>query len=127
MIERNKKDFDIKEIVLNIGKELIGTGKKIGKIPGLLADSLGSLSRGKMKINMEITGYDEPLERIGIYIKYVVMSLIACDLFIGSCILAGIDGLEPKTENGMPLIAIGGIIFSIALAIYSVNRLTKKK
>ena len=126
MIERNKKDFDIKEIVANLGKELLGTGKKIGKIPGLLADSLGGLAKGKMKINMEITGYEEPLEKIGVYIKYVVLSLIACVLFIGSCILSSVD-LYPKTENGMPLIAVGGIVFSIALAIYSVRKLTKKK
>ena len=126
LIERNKKDFDIKEIAVNLGKELIGTGKKIGKIPGLLADSLGGLARGKMKINFELTGYEEPLDRIGVYIKYVVLSLIACVLFIGSCILAGID-IQPKTENGMPLISVGGIVFSIALAIYSVGKLTKKK
>ena len=126
MIERNKKDFDIKEIAINLGKELIGTGKKIGKIPGLLADSLNGLAKGKTKINMELTGLDEPLEKIGVYIKYVVLSLIACVLFIGSCILASVD-LQPKTTNGMPLIAVIGIIFSIALAIYSVGKLTKKK
>lgn len=127
MIERNKQDFDIKEIALNLGKELLGTGKKIGKIPGLIADSLGGLSKGKMKINFELTGYEEPLDKIAVYIKYVVLSLIACVLFIGGCILATVDDLMPKTENGMPLIAIGCIVFAIALAIYSISKLTKKK
>ena len=126
MIERNKKDFNIKEIAINLGKELLGTGKKIGKIPGLIADSLGGLSKGKMKINFELTGYEEPLERIGIFVKYVVLSLIACVLFIGGCILASVD-IQPKTENGMPLLAIGCIVFAIALAIYSIGKLTKKK
>lgn len=74
---------------------------------------------------MEITGFEEPLEKIGIYIKYVVISFIACILFIGSCILATVD-LKPKTNDGMPLIAMTSIIFSIALAIYSVGKLTKK-
>ena len=126
LIERNKKDFDIKQVLLNAGKDLLGTGKKIGKIPGLLSDSLQMVAKGKLKMNMEITGYEEPLERIGVYIKYVVLSLIACILFIGSCILASVD-IRPKTENGMPLLAIGGIIFAIALAIYSVSKLGKKK
>ena len=62
---------------------------------------------GKMKSNMEITGYEEPLERIGVYIKYVVLSLIVCVLIIGSCILASVD-LQPKAVNGMPLIAVEG-------------------
>jgi ubiquinone biosynthesis protein len=126
MIERSKKNFDLKKTVLDIGKDLIGTGKKIGKIPGLAADALEGLAKGKMKMNMEITGLDEPLEKIGVYVKYVVLSLIACVLFIGSCILASVD-LHPKTANGMPLIAIVGIVFAIALAIYSVGKLTKKK
>lgn len=77
---------------------------------------------GKGKMNMELTGIDEPLEKIGVYVKYVVLSLIACVLFIGSCILAGYD-IAPKTENNMPLISIIGIVF----AIYSVRKLTKKK
>ena len=59
---------------------------------------------------MEITGIDEPLEKIGVYIKYVVLSFIACILFIGSCILATVN-LEPKTNNGIPLLAMVGIIF----------------
>lgn len=75
---------------------------------------------------MEITGIDEPLDKIGVYIKYVVLSFIACILFIGSCILATVD-LEPKTNNGIPLLAMVGIIFSISLAIYSVRKLSKKE
>lgn len=126
LIERTKKSFDIKETVMNIGKDLIGTGKKIGKIPGLAADALTGLAKGKMKMNIELTGIDEPLEKIGVYVKYVVLSLIACVLFIGSCILASVD-LQPKTPNGMPLIATVGIVFAIALAIYSIGMLTKKK
>lgn len=127
MIERNKKNFDLKQSVLNIGKELLSTGKKTAKIPGLAADALAGLAKGKMKFNMELTGIDEPLEKIGVFVKYVVLALIACVLFIGSCILAGIEDLQPKTVNGMPLVAVVGIVFAIALAIYSIGKLTKKK
>ncbi len=106
--------------------KLVGNGKKLEKLPGVLADSMSALAEGKLKINLEFTGYQEPLDRIGVYIKYIVLTLIACVLFIGSCILASVD-LQPKTENGMPVIAIAGIVFSIALAIYSVGKLTAKK
>lgn len=125
MIERSKKNFDIKKTLVDAGKELVGMGQKATKIPGLIADTLNCFSKGKAKINMELTGLDEPLERIGIYVKYVVLSFIACILFIGSCILATVD-IQPKTSNGIPVIAMVGIVFSIALAIYSVGKLTKK-
>ena len=129
MIERTKNSFDIKKTLLDVGKDILGVGKKATKIPGLIADTLNALAKGKAKINMEITGIDEPLDKIGVYFKYVVLAFIACILFIGSCILASVD-LEPKTSNGVPLIAMIGIVFSIALAIHSVsklNKLTEKK
>ena len=126
MIERKKNSFDLKQTLLDVGKDLIGMGGKVTQIPGLIADTLSSLSKGKAKINMELTGMDEPLEKIGIYVKYVVLSFIACILFIGSCILATVD-IEPKTKNGMPLLSMTGILFSISLAIYSVGKLTKKE
>ena len=124
MIERTKKNFDVKQTLLDAGKDIIGIGKKATKIPGLIADTLNALAKGKAKINMEITGLDEPLGKVGVYIKYVVLAFIACILFIGSCILATVD-LQPKTSNGMPVIAMAGIVFSIALAIYSVKKLTR--
>ena len=126
LLERVKKNFDLKQTLLNAGKGILSSGKKVAQIPGFAADALNAIAKGKMKMNMELTGIDEPLEKIGVYVKYVVLSLIACVLFIGSCILAGYD-IQPKTENNIPLLSIVGIVFAIALAIYSVRKLTKKK
>ncbi|SDB36761.1 hypothetical protein SAMN02910317_01783 [Ruminococcaceae bacterium FB2012] len=112
--------------LLVAGKDILNVGKKVGQLPGALTDSLNALAKGKLKINIAATELEDPMERLGSYVKYVVLSVIACVLFIGSCILAGID-LKPKTENGIPVIAMAGIVFSIALAIYSVGKLTKKK
>ncbi len=56
----------------------------------------------------------------------MVLALFACVLFIGSSILSSVD-IEPKTPSGQPLIAAVGLIFSIALAIYTVRRMSKKK
>ena len=125
MIERTKKNFDIKKTLLDAGKDVIGIAGKTTKIPALIADTLNGLAKGRTKINIELAGFDEPLAKIGLFLKYVVLAFVACILFIGSCILATVD-LQPKTSNGIPLIAMIGIIFSISLAIYSVNKLTKK-
>ena len=125
MIERKKNRFDLKKTLLDAGKDVIGTGRKVARIPGLVADSLSGLAKGKTKINMELTGVDEPLEKIGSFVKYIVTTIVACVLFIGSCILARLD-IQPQTNTGMPLISVIGIVFSIALAIYSISKLTKK-
>ena len=125
MIERTKKQFDIKKTLADAGKEILATGKKTAKIPGLIADTLNGLAKGKTKVNMEVVGLDEPLERIGRYVRYVILTMVACVLFIGSCILCFVD-IGPETEGGTPIIAIGGIVFAIALAIYSISKLSKK-
>lgn len=126
MMDRVKKNLDIKQTVLDFGKDILTTGKKTAKIPGLLTDALDGLSKGKTKINMELSGVDEPLEKIGAYLRNVVLTVVACVLFIGSTNLAGVD-IQPKTDTGMPLIAEAGIVFSIALGIYSISKLTKKR
>ena len=126
LTERIKKSFDIKQTLLDAGKGLISSTKKTAKIPELCADALGGLAKGKTKINMEITGLDEPLARIGVFVRNVVLALIACIMFIGSCILSSVD-ITPKTENGMPLIAVVIMVCSIALGIHAVKQMTTSK
>ena len=125
MKERTKQSFDLKQIITDVGKGTINLTKKTLQIPGLAADALAALSKGKMRMNVEFTGLDEPLAKIGEFVKYIVLSILACVLFIGSCILCSVD-IEPKMDNGMPAIAVVGIVFSIALAIYSVRKMSRK-
>ena len=125
MIERRKKEFDLKQSLLGFGKNILSSGKKVSKLPVALTDTLSELSSGKLKVNVGLTGVEEPMEKLGVYVKYVVLTIVACVLFIGSCILAGND-ITPKTPNGIPVISVAGIVFSIALTIYSIGKLTKK-
>ena len=126
LTERFKKNFDINKTLLDAGKEALSIGKKTVQIPALIAETLSGLSKGKTKINMELTGLEEPLDKIGVLVKNIMLAVFACVLFIGSCLLSMVK-LKPATSGGMPLIAVAGIVFSIALAIYSVKQLSKKK
>ena len=126
LIERVKKNFDIKQTLIDAGKGLIGTGKKAAQIPGLAAEALHAMAKGRTKINMELTGFDEPMEKAGTFIKYVVLAIISCVLFIGGCIIASVN-IEPKTPTGLPLLSVVFMVFGIALGIFSVLKLGKKK
>ena len=125
LLERAKKSFDLKKTLMEAGKGLLGIGKKTAALPGLAADALAGLAKGKTKINMELTGLDEPLERIGVFTKHIVLAIIACVLFIGACILSSVD-LQPKTSTGMPLLSAVIMTFSVALGIYAVKNMGKK-
>ena len=126
LLERMKKSFDLNQELLKVGKDALALGKKTARIPVLAFDTLNNLVKGRMKINLELTGYDELMKKADLMVNNFVYALFACVLFFGSCILATAD-IEPKTADGMPVFALFGIIFSIVLGIYTVKRMTRKK
>lgn len=122
MKERSEQNGSLKQELLEKGKTLLNAGKKAAKIPVLVSDVLDALAKGKTKVGIELTGYEEPLDRIGHFVRYTVLTLVACVLFVGSCILCTTE-FKPLLPNGMPLLAVGGLVFSIALAIFSIKKL----
>ena len=125
MTERTKEGFDIEKKLKDLGKDILAVGKKTAKIPGLITDTLSNFSQGKSKLTLDLTGLEEPIDKMGTLVRYVVVAALACVLFLGSCLLAMVD-IQPKTPNGMPLVSVVGIVFSIALAIFAVRKLFKK-
>ncbi len=125
MTERMKESFDAQEKIAELLQTVAVVGTRTAKIPGMVADVLRNLVKGRMKINLEITGYEELLQELNGTILNVVLALFACILFIGSCILCT-TGIEPQA-GGMPLMALIGFVISVALAIYTVQRMSKRK
>jgi ubiquinone biosynthesis protein len=125
-MDRAKKNFDLSESLLSIGQDALELGKKTIRLPKLAADALNSIVKGRMKINLELTGYEELVDRAGACVKNIILAVFACVLFLGSCLLCTTD-IQPQTEQGIPFIAAAGLIFSVSLGIYSVKHMTKKK
>ena len=125
LMDRAKETFDLGQTLLTAGKDALELGKKAARIPVLAFDTLSNLVKGRMKINLELTGYDELLKRTENIVRYIIYAMFSCVLFFGSCILATAD-IQPKTEGGTPLIAVVGILFSIVLGIYTVRRMQEK-
>ena len=122
MKERRWQNANIKRELYEKGKELFNAGKKTARIPILASEALDAMVKGKTKVGFELTGYEEPLNRISHFLRYTVLTLVASVLFIGSCILCT-TSFKPLLPNGVPRLAVAGIIFSIALAIFSIKKL----
>ncbi len=120
--ERARQNTNLQRELLEKGKELFAAGKKAAKIPVLASEVLDAMLKGKTKVSIELTGYEEPMDRIGHFLRYTVLTLVACVLFIGACILCTTD-FKPLLPNGVPLLAVAGLVFSIALAIFSIRKL----
>ena len=126
LMDRAKKNFDLEQQLISVGKDALEVGKKAARLPALASDLLKSAARGRMKMNMELTGYEELLVKGGDTIKNVMLALFACVLFIGSSLLCLAD-ISPKAPGGVPVLAAIGLILSVSLAIYAVRNMTKGK
>ena len=126
IMERMKKNFDVEQELVSAGKDVLELGKKVSKMPGLAYDALNNAVKGRLKLNFALTGYEDMLNSLSKTVKDFVLALFACVLFFGSCILTTAD-IEPKTPGGQPLIAAVGIVFSIALGIYTIKRMSHRK
>ena len=119
---RERQNKNIPRELLEKGNELVKAGRKAARIPLLASEVLDAMLKGKTRVRVELSGYEEPLNRIFYFLRYTVLTLVALVLFIGSCILCTTD-FKPLLANGMPLPAVAGIVFSIALAIFSIKKL----
>ena len=125
-MDRAKKNFDIQQELLSVGRDALSMSKKAARIPSLASDALKNVVKGKMKMNLELTGYDELANRAADTVKSFVLAMFACVLFFASSILCLTD-IQPKAPNGIPLLSVGGFLFSISLAVYTVKKMSKKK
>ena len=126
MMDRAKKNFDLEQQLIATGKDMLEIGKKTAKLPVLASDLLKSAARGRMKMNMELTGYEELLVKGSTLVRNIVLAIFSCVMFIGSCFLCSAD-LEPKAPGGVPVLAAIGLVFSVSLAIFSIRNISQGK
>ena len=126
LMSRAKDNFDIQQELVSLGKDALEISKKASKIPALASDVLKGVARGRTKINLELTGYEELLNKSNETIQNIVLSVFACVVFFGSCIMCTAD-ITPKAPGGIPAVAGFGLVFSVGLAIHAFTKLTKKK
>jgi ubiquinone biosynthesis protein len=126
MMDRAKKSFDLEQEIMTVGKDMLEISKKTAKIPALASDALKGLARGRTKINLELTGYEELINKGSDTIRNIILAVFSCVIFFGSCIMCTAD-LRPKAPGGMPVIATVGLVFSVALAIHAIGNMTRKK
>ncbi len=126
LMDRMKSSLDLESQLMNAGKNILETGRKVAKIPSYASDVLKGISRGRMKMNLELTGYEELVDKGADTTKNIAMVIFASIIFFGSCILCIAD-IKPKAPGGIPAIAAVGLIFSIGLGIHVMKNLTRRK
>lgn len=126
LMDRMKKSFSLEKEILSLGQGVLDVGKKVTKIPQLAADALSDVMKGRLKINFELTGYEDLIRDLNEKINDIILVIIACVVFSGGCRLCQTE-LKPLTPGGMPLIALVLLMIGVSLGIYALKRIFRKK
>ena len=126
LTDRMKKSFSLKAEIQSLGEGVLDMGKKVSKIPQLAAEALNDVMKGRLKINLELTGYEDVVRQLGEKINDIVLVIIACVLFSGGCRLCQTE-IKPMTPAGIPLLALVILLVGVSLGIYALKRIFRKK
>lgn len=106
-------------------KSLIFSSRKAVDIPSFLSDLLKMTVKGQSKINIEITGSEEPLKKIDKMINKLIICILISSLLISSSLISGIQ--FELNKFGIPTIGVIGFIIAFILGIYLFFNITNKK
>ncbi len=126
LMDRMKKSFSLEKEIMNLGQGVLDVGQKVSRIPQLVADNLSDIMKGRLKVNFELTGYEELMRELGMKIDDIILVIIGCVLFTGGCRLASTQ-IHPLLPNGMPLFALIVLLIGGSMLIFALKRILKKK
>ncbi len=88
-------------------------------------ETLKMLTRGQLKMNMEVLGSEAPLSKLAKIINRLTMGIIIAGLFIGSSMLS-LSSMEPRFL-GVPVLAFFGYLGAAILSIWVVVDIRRRK
>lgn len=88
-------------------------------------DAFKMLTRGQLKVNMEVLGSEAPLAGFSKIINRLTMGIIIAGLFIGSSMLS-LSSMEPRFL-GIPLLAFFGYLGAAVLSVWEVVDICRRK
>lgn len=86
---------------------------------------LKMLSRGQVKVNMEVLGSEAPLTRLSGIVNRLTIGIIIAGLFIGSSMVS-LSTMEPRVL-GVPVLAFFGYLGAAVLSVWVVVNILRNK
>ena len=87
--------------------------------------ALHMLTRGQVKVNMEVLGSEAPMRSLSIIINRLSLGIIVAGLFIGSSMVA-LSTVEPRVL-GVPVLSFFGYLGALVLSIWVVTDILRKR
>lgn len=88
-------------------------------------EMLKMLTRGQVKMNMEVLGSDAPLAKVSRIVNRMTIGIIIAGLFVGSSLLS-LSNMEPRWL-GIPLLAVFGYSGAAVLSVWVVVDIRRRR
>ncbi len=88
-------------------------------------EALHMLTRGQVKVNMEMLGSEAPLKRLSSIVNRLTIALIVAGLFVGSSMVS-LSSMEPRFL-GVPVLAFFGYLGAFVLSIWVLLDIYRRK
>lgn len=125
-IKRGKgKREALVEAVEDLVVALHSSGKGLLAASTYSGEALKMLTRGQLKMNMEMTGSDVPFQRLSKIFTRITLALIVMGLFIGSSMLS-LSSMEPRVL-GVPVLGFVGFISAFLISAWIVVDIWRKR
>ena len=83
------------------------------------------LTRGQLRLNLDVAGTEDPLEDIGRIINRLTLAIIAAGLFMGSSIVY-YARIQPVIF-GIPIIGFVGYLIALFIGLYVAQDILSEK
>lgn len=125
-IRRSKGLRDETSTVLEDGARTLRSSLR-GALDGAQysGEAFKMLTRGQMKMNMEVLGSEAPLAKVSKIVNRLTIGIIIAGLFIGSSMLS-LSSMEPRFL-GIPLLAFFGYLGAAILSVWVILDIWRRK
>lgn len=110
------ESFDPKEQAKTIGKSIVHSSRKALDIPAQISDLLKMTIKGQTKMNLDVTGAEEPIRQMNHMIDKLIVCLISSSLLIGSSLISTTK-MTPTIFN-IPLFGVLGFFAATFLGTW---------
>lgn len=129
MTDEKFQDLDVTDELKKSGKLLFQSSKKLMELPGNISDLVKMAVKGQTKVNLDVTGAEEPIKQISKMVDKMIICIISAALLIGSSLISTTN-MKPIVL-GIPLFGIigffGSTILSTWLLVNIIKNMRKQK
>lgn len=119
------EEFDLQQALHSGIRRLYESGRKAIDIPAQVSDLLHMGMKGQAKLNLELTGSEQPLSSIDRMVNKIIRCLFSAALLISSCMLCTTN-MTPKILQ-IPLLGLLGFVAALVMGFSVLWDMHKKR